>query len=263
MLSLEQFFDFGVSCSCAVWGYFYWLTSGCILIPCTPSSSLFEKPRSGWAVKSLVSCSRLSGKADWLRGSPGIVAESLNKDLNPLPMSGLLLPNALLMRIVWLMLGINYSNSEESSPSSLPPFFSLLLPTQPRLQYFFFSFKIRNKPCKWSLVSENALTDITVSLNNLFSHTPWRVSSVLFLLLLIWQSNSCTGLLSPAWPQKEKAKGYGLLLCPHRWAGWQVQLAARCRLKNRISFMIYSSFMSLWIIKHFMSCKAEMVLNCM
>lgn len=33
----------------------------------------------------------LVAEADWLRGLPGIVAESLNKDLNPLPMSGLLL----------------------------------------------------------------------------------------------------------------------------------------------------------------------------
>lgn len=42
----------------------------------------------------------LSRKADWLRGLPGIVAESLNKDLSPLSMSGLLLGNTLLMRMV-------------------------------------------------------------------------------------------------------------------------------------------------------------------
>ena len=47
-----------------------------------------------------VLCGWLSAKADWLRGLPGIVAESLNKDLNPLPTLGLLLRNALLMRIV-------------------------------------------------------------------------------------------------------------------------------------------------------------------
>lgn len=57
---------------------------------------------------------RLSGKADWLRGLPGIVAESLKKDLNQLSMSGLLLRNTLLMRMVRLMLGIIYSSSTSS-----------------------------------------------------------------------------------------------------------------------------------------------------
>lgn len=56
----------------------------------------------------------LSGKADWLRGLPGIVAESLNKDLNQLSMSGLLLRNTLLMRMVGLMLEIIYSSSKSS-----------------------------------------------------------------------------------------------------------------------------------------------------
>ena len=40
-----------------------------------------------------------SNKADCPQGLAGIVAESLNKELNPLPLSGLLLRNALLMRI--------------------------------------------------------------------------------------------------------------------------------------------------------------------
>lgn len=69
-------------------------------------------------------------------GLPGIVAESLNKDLNPLSMSGLLLRNTLLMRMAWLMLGIIYKAAAVRA-------FCLLNTAQPELS--FFSFQLRMK----------------------------------------------------------------------------------------------------------------------
>lgn len=106
----------------------------------------------------------LSCKADWLRGLPGIVAEYLKKDLNPLPMTGLLLRNALLMRIVWLMLGINYSSFESSPP--LPP-----CPPPPHFPqhnqvniFYLLSYKIRIKLCE-QFDTVNTPTNITAWLN--------------------------------------------------------------------------------------------------
>lgn len=92
-------------------------------------------------------------------GLPGIVAESLNKDLNLLSVSGLLLGNTLLMRMVRLMLGIIYKAAPVHA-------FCLLNTGWPEPSFFSFRLRMKQVLCS-GLDTEDTLTDITVWLNDL------------------------------------------------------------------------------------------------